>query len=68
VDSAGIFLRNLIDGEVRNVDVRAELRLEGSADITKLFPHHSTEKWVVLDLCGTTELAAFIADTVFRVA
>jgi hypothetical protein len=68
VDSAGIFLRNLVDGEVRNVDVRAELGLEGSANITKLLPHHSPEERVVLDLCGTTELAAFVADTVLRVA
>jgi hypothetical protein len=32
VDRAGILLGNLINGEVRHIDVRAEARLEGSTD------------------------------------
>lgn len=67
VDSAGVLLGDLINGEVRHVDVRAETRLEWCANATQLLPHHTTEEWVVLDLRRATMLATLAADTVLGI-
>lgn len=67
VDGTGVFLRNLVNGEVRNIDVRAKSRLERGTDAAKLIPDHSAEEWVVLDLCGTSVLAAIATNPVLRV-
>lgn len=67
VDSAGVLLGDLINGEVRHVDVRAETRLEWCANATQLLPHHTTEEWVVLDLGRATMLATLAADTVLGI-
>ena len=67
MDGTGVFLRDLIDGEVRHIDVRAESRLKRSTNATKLIPDHSAEEWVVLDLCGTSVLAAITTNAVLRV-
>lgn len=50
MDSTGILLRNLINGEVRHIDVRAEAGLEGSANAPQLIPDNSPKEGVVLDL------------------
>lgn len=67
MNSTGVFLRNLVNGEVRNIDVRAKSRLERSTDAAKLIPDHSAEEWVVFDLCGTSVLAAITTNAVLRV-
>lgn len=67
MNGTGVFLWNLVNGEVRNIDVRAKSRLKRSTDAAKLIPDHSTEEWVVLDLCGTSVLATIATNTVFRV-
>jgi hypothetical protein len=67
VDRAGIFLRNLINREVRHINVGAETRLEGSTDATQLIPNNSPEEGVVFDLCGAAVLAAFAANAMIRV-
>lgn len=68
VNDGRIFLRNLVDGEVRHVDVRAESRFERRTDITELFPDHPPKKGVVLDLRRTSVLATFATNTIFGVA
>lgn len=68
VDGTGVFLWNFINGEVRNVNVGAQSRLERSADVAKLLPNHSAEERVVLDLCSTSVLTAVAANPVFRIA
>lgn len=50
VRRARILLRNLVNGEVRHIDVGAESGLERSMDVAQLVPNHSAEKRVVLDL------------------
>lgn len=67
MDGTGVFLWNLVDGEVRDIDVRAESWLERSADVAKLVPDYSAEEGVVLNLRGTAILATFATNTVFRV-
>lgn len=67
MDGTGVFLWDLVNGEVRDIDVRAESWLERSADFAKLVPDHSAEEGVILDLRGTTILATFATNTVFRV-
>lgn len=68
VDGTGVFLRDFVDGEVRNIDIRAEPRLEWSANVAELLPNHPAEEGVVLDLCGTPVLTTIAANTVFRIA
>ena len=67
VKGASVFLGNLINREVRHVDVGAESRLKRSADVTKLFPDHATEERVALDLHSTCMLSTFSANAVFGV-
>lgn len=68
VDSAGVFLRNLVDGEVRHIDVRAESGFEWCPDVTKMVPNHAAEEWVVFDLVCTSKVATLFANAMFRVA
>lgn len=68
VDGGRVFLRNLVNREVRHVDIRAESRFERCTDIAELFPDDSPEKGVVLDLCRTSMLATFATNTIFGVA
>lgn len=67
MDGTGVFLWNLVNGEVRDIDVRAESWLEWSTDVAKLLPDHSAEEGVVFNLRGTAILATFATNTVFRV-
>jgi len=67
VDSASILLRDLVNREVRHVDVGAETRLEWRTNTPKLVPHDAAEERMVLDLGCTTVLATFTADTVLRI-
>lgn len=67
VNGAGVLLRNFVDWEVRDVNVRAETRLEWRANATQLLPDHAAEEWVVLDLRRTTMLATLATNTVLRV-
>jgi hypothetical protein len=68
VNDGRIFLRNLVDGEVRHVDVRAEFRFERRTDIAELLPDHSPKKGVILDLRRTFALATFATNTILGVA
>lgn len=47
-----VALVDLVDGEVRDVDVGVELWLEGGADLAEVVPDHTAEERVVLDLLG----------------
>lgn len=67
MDGTGVFLRDLIDGEVRHIDVRAESRLKRSTNATKLIPDHSAEEWVVFDLCGASVLTTIATNPVFGI-
>jgi hypothetical protein len=49
VYSTVVFLRNLVDGEVGDVNIGGEFRLKGSADDTQLIPGDATEEGVTLD-------------------
>lgn len=62
-----VFLGNLIDGEVGDIDVGSESRLEGGTDSAQLFPYNTTEEGVVFDLRGTAMLSSFLTNTVFWV-
>lgn len=64
MDGTRVFLRNLVDWEVRHIDVRAKTRLEGSTDSTQLIPNDTSEEWVVFDLRSTSVLATIAANTV----
>lgn len=68
VDGTRILLRNLIDREVRHVNVRAQSWFERRADAAQLLPNDAAEEGVVLDLRCAAELAAIASDTVFCVA
>lgn len=68
VRCAGILLRNLVNGEVRHIDVGAESRLEWCTNVAQLVPDHTAEKGVVLDLCSTAVLATFVTDTMLSIA
>ena len=65
---AGVFLGNLVNGEVGNVDVRRETGFERGPDLAKLLPDDTAEEGMVLDLGGSAVLTTFLADTVFRIA
>lgn len=67
VDGTGVFLRDLIDGEVRHINVRAESRFKRSTNATKLIPDHSAEEWVVLNLCGASVLTSVATNPVFGI-
>ena len=67
VNSTGIFLRDLVDWEVRNVNVGTKSGLEGSTNRPQLFPNNTSEEGMILDLSRSTMLAAVAADTVLRV-
>ena len=45
-----ILLRNFIDWEVADIDVRGQLRFERCSNLPQLVPNNSTEEWVFLDL------------------
>lgn len=47
-----VALVDLVGGEVGDVDVGVELRLEGGADLAQLIPDHAAEEGVVFDLLG----------------
>lgn len=66
-ESTVVFLRNLIDGEVGDINVRSESRLEGCTDSAQLFPYDTTEEGVIFNLGGTAVLSSFLANTVFWV-
>ena len=65
---AGILLGDLVDGEVRNINVRSQTGLERCADLAKLLPNNTAEEGVIFDLGRTTVLATFLTNTVFRIA
>jgi hypothetical protein len=67
MNGASILLRNLVNREVRHVNVRAESGLEGRANAAQLVPHNTSEEWMVLDLGRTTMLTTLTTDTVLRV-
>lgn len=67
MNGASVLLRNLVDREVRHVNVRAESGLKGRANAAQLVPHNTSEEWVVLDLGRTTMLTTLATDTVLRV-
>lgn len=62
-----VFLGNLIDGEVGDINVGSESRLEGGTDSAQLFPYDTTEEGVVFNLGGTAVLSSFLTNTVFWV-
>ena len=67
VNGSGVLLRNLVNGEVRHINVRAKLRLEGSTNVAELCPNDATEEWVVFDLRGAPVLATVASNTVFSI-
>ena len=67
VDSAGILLRNLVNREVRHVDVGGETGLEWRTNATELLPYHAAEEGMVLDLGCATMLATLATNTVLRI-
>lgn len=67
MDGTGVLLRNLINREVRHINVRGQARLEGSTNAPQLIPNNSPEEGVVFDLLSSSVLATFAADTMIRV-
>lgn len=60
-----IDLVDLVGGEVGDVDVRVELRLEGGPDLAQLVPDHAAEEGVVFDLlraAGPAEAVRGVAE------
>lgn len=68
MDSARVLLRDLVDREVRYIDVGAQPGFEGRTDVAQLLPDHAAEEGVVLDLRGAAILAAIVANSVVGVA
>lgn len=62
-----IFLRNLVDREVGDVDVGAQLGFKRSADIAQLIPNNPAEEGVGLDLGGTAMSTTLATDTVLSI-
>ena len=62
-----VVLVDVLDGEIRNVDVGVQTRFERSAYVTELFPHDTSEEWVAFDLDGAI-IFALVAETVGSVA
>ena len=67
VDGASILLRNLVNREIRHIDVRAEPWLERSPNAAEVIPDHAPKEGMVLNLGCTSALATFATNTVFRV-
>ncbi len=67
VNGTGILLGDLINREVRHIDVGTETRLERRTNAPKLLPHDAAEEWMVLDLSCAAMLAALAADAVLRI-
>ena len=44
-----ILLWDFIDWEVRNIDVGRQLRFERRSDLSKVFPDHAAEEWMLPD-------------------
>ena len=68
VRRTGVFLRDFIDREVGNINIRGESWFERRTDLAQLIPYHSAEERVILDLGRTAVLATFITNTMFGIA
>ena len=62
-----VVLVDVLDGEIRNVDVGVETRFERSAYVTEFVPHDASEEWMAFDLNGA-KIFAFVAKTVGSIA
>lgn len=67
VNGAGILLRNLVNREVRHINIRAETGLKWRANVAQLLPDHTAEEGVVLNLGSTAVLTTLASDTVLGV-
>lgn len=56
-----VLLWNLIDGEVADVDVGRQLRLEWCSNLSELIPDDTPEERVFLDLRGSIMCASFLS-------
>lgn len=65
---ACVLLRDLIDREVRHVNIGAQSRLERSTNVSQLVPDDTPEKGMILNLIGAAVLAALVTDAVLGVA
>lgn len=68
VCGAVVFLWDLVDREVADVDVRRQLGLEGCTNFAKLVPDHAAEEWMSFDRRSTIVSSAVIAEPVFSIA
>jgi hypothetical protein len=68
VCGAVVLLRNLVDWEVADVDVRRQLGLKWSTNLAKLVPDDASEERMSFDRRSTIVSPAIIAETVFGIA
>lgn len=68
VCSAVILLRNFVDREVADIDIRRQFWFERSTDLAKIVPDYSSEEWVPLDGRRTIVRSTIITETVLSVA
>lgn len=67
VCSTRVFLWDFVYREVRDIDVRAESRLERCPDFAQLIPNNTAEERVVFNLRGAAMLSTIVANTMLRV-
>lgn len=63
-----IFLRDFIDGEIADINVRSQLGLEGRPYTTKLVPNDTMEERMSLNLTSTVMCTSFFAQPVVCIA
>lgn len=67
VNGTSVFLRDLVNREVRHVNVGAESWFKRSSDATKLLPDHAAEEGMVFNLSCAAVLATLITNAMLRV-
>ena len=63
-----VFLWDLVDGEIGDIDVRGKAGFKWSTDSTQLFPDDTAEERMVFDLISATMGATVLANAVFCIA
>lgn len=67
MDGTCVLLRNFVNREVADINIRGQLRLERCSNFTELIPYHSSEERMTLDLRGTIMSTTFFAESIIGI-
>ena len=64
---AVVLLRDLVNGEVADINVRRQLWLERCTNLAKLIPDDSSKEWMFLNRRGAIMSSAIVSKAIFGV-